>query len=311
VGDDRPLPERWARAPITSWLPPSLRRDRYPGDPSVREAAEALRAEARARGVAAPPVLIDRRTLIVNPGATPILDVHRLGTRPWPAATGCVDDRIGAEDAIYVQRCRAWAIPVDDTVDVAFQTTWKTARGEIVVRTPHDQAPTVESHGGAPGASLIVSPAGRFHRFRLDGIEPAVEGRRRPRVRVRLTGTRGPVERPTSGMIDRLVAIAWPGSPPPVPGDTRRTVARLRAGGVEAEQAWVAVDGRPIALVARVTDAGWRWFDEAGAAWRADAPIIASTREGWAGQTPSAITRAAATDLPSSDAADEPQSGRR
>lgn len=313
VGDDRRLPSGWARAPVprgsSSALPP-------------RPTANAIRQATERRGQRIPTVLLDRTVVRLAAGRLPMAETQRLASAPFAEASGCIERRHGPDASLYEQRCRRPIIPVDDVVEIGFATARAAARGEIVVRAANGTDPTIESHGGAPGARVSQGPAETVYTFALDDVEPARDGPRRPRVRVKVArlGRAAPV--PPAGMVDRLAARSGDGAaghPPIVPGDTARTVARMRSAGLIAERAWVLVDGRPVALWARWQTEGWRWFDAQGATYAGDGPIIAASHPSWLDRTPSTIPRAAAGDLPSSSTADPPdtagteanQSGRR
>lgn len=246
-----------------------------------------------------------RILLFVGEPGLPMRVTQRFTPRRMPWAPGCVQRARGA--ALFEQVCRIQAPPVDGTVWLDFPTDAAVERATIEVYGLDDARLTFESHGGAPGAVILPAGDGLTHaRFELDGLDPD----RRPRVRVRIgTPTAGDAPPPRAGMVDRLEAL---GEPRPLPGAPRRTVARLRAAGVDAVYAWIAVDGRPQPVWARPEGEGWAWFDADAAPLAGDPPLVAATRADWIGRRPSTIGRAPPPDGSSSDRTtpDTPPPGR-
>lgn len=235
-----------------------------------------------------------RILLLVGEPGLPLRVTQRFARQRMPWAPGCVQR--ARDPGLFEQVCRIQAPPVDDAVWVDFPADAAVERATVEVYALDDARVTFESHGGAPGAVILPAGDGVIHaRFTLDGLDPA----RRPRVRVRIgTPLAGDAPPPRAGMVDRLEAL---GDPRPLPGAPQRTVARLRAAGIDAVYAWIAVDGRPQPIWARPEGDGWAWFDADAAPLVGDPPLVAATRADWIGRRPSTIGRTPPPDGSSSE----------
>lgn len=294
VSPDPPggLDEGWA-APRTPPTPPAVAGDLLP-----KRTTWILTERSLDPAVVDETRLLDYTVLVVGPDGALRWTRQRVQRAPFAFAPGCVARPFGPlEDPVFQELCVDQPTPVGGAIELPFPLDRPVARAEIKVRAPIGAAPGFESLGGAPGARVYEAPPAVTYTFELEGLDPVIDGRRRPRVRVR-TGPPTPAAStlalPEPGVIDRLAAQRSADPRETLgaldPPDAARGVVRLRLAGVDAE--WLraappdAAEGAAaVDLVALPAAGDWRVVDAAGRPISAPHRVIAATRAALVGRT--------------------------